>query len=375
MVLKIRCSSTGRSVNCPGSLIKSHSPFDAPNDFGTAGSAAHEALMHLAEGIEPDLEAIAAKYSVDLEELSMRYYFGRKIWNGIQKMFPNPEAEHYVSGFAGEGWYSQGTTDLLSRSYDEAGVLLTMAVLDWKTGRSNDEHEHQLLSYAANAVAQYGMPASGYVGGLEVHVLNFETFGHKFDLKDIEWLRGRLNSSVEHKRRFAPGLHCKFCPRTLQCDARERWLRSGATSLVELPKGEITPTVLAHLYPRFKVLEKAMKDYASLLNEALDDGPIDMGDGTQMIMTRKVEERISYKETSPLFEDFSNDERATFLTVSKGKLLDLIGNKKESGTKKAAKEAFIEQVRGKGGILNRVKNSRRIQKIPLVIEEKESESK
>jgi len=272
--LKISGSKADTAIECSGSLVASNVSHNPNSPEGREGTAKHEALAYVARGEEPQIDAIAEAYEIDVDDLAYAIAAGKKAWGEVARWFPSVITEVEV-----DGPVTRGTADVLC---DAPGSL---AILDWKTGYSGDEHKHQLMAYADAAREKYGMPTGGVIYGFEVWLRLGEFTTHHFSENQLNGFRSRCaeqikRASGEHPQ-YAAGAHCKFCPRATQCEARDEYMRATTTAIAEFkdPTAAVTRATIGALYERSKLLHRALAEYDKLLDAELVDGPIALADG------------------------------------------------------------------------------------------------
>lgn len=371
MSADLRCSELDRVCECSGSVVKSRAAFNPNHVLATVGTASHEVSAFVPfDDKTPNTQEIADRYGVEQKDLDILHWFAKRAWKRMKPLMPNPQAELHLGSLTGDGWTLNGTTDLVSTSYS-GEVLMEMTVADWKSGYSHDEHEKQLMGYALLARNKFGMPASGFIGAIEAHLRHQELNIQKFSAAQLDGLEELLSRQVKNKRQYAPGMHCKFCPRSLQCDARARWLRATCNSIEATAMDEVSPEVLVALYPRVKLLEKALKQYNDIVNEtlALNDGPIAIGDGTQLEMEIKQQESLDYTNAADFIKGFSDAERGDFLKITKGKMMDVISSKAPPRKGAAYVRQAMEELRAMGAVNVRRTRNKRVVKIKEELKE------
>jgi Protein of unknown function (DUF2800) len=313
-VLKIRGSSADCAMECAGSLLETATPYNENTDEARAGTAKHEALADMVRGEEPPIDTIAERHQVDVDELARAVVYGRQAWAEIGRWFPDPHAEVRL-----DGEVSQGTADVLSLVPWRRSTIPpeSMALADWKTGWGHDEHRYQLMAYADAARAEFGMPTSGYITAIEVWLQHRETITRNFTWDELEGFRKRAKRQIEQVgKQYSAGLHCKFCPRRNQCPARDEYLRASVVALV--PAGDepraLTREVLGSLYERSTMLGRALRNFDALLDDALADGPVPLGNGKMLALVSKQQDEIDATKALPLLAD---SDLTSALSVSK----------------------------------------------------------
>lgn len=336
--IRVRGSATDRALACAGSISEPEFPINDNSPEAIAGTAAHEACESIPHGDEPEIEAIAARHDVDPGDLEMLAAFGRQAWDKIKLQFPQPQTEVRLSGEV-----TRGTTDILSITPD------AIAVGDWKSGHSMDEHPGQLLSYAASAVDQYYAPKSGYVLGVEIWLRAREYRVHKFTLEQISAFKARLADQIANAgSQYSVGTHCKFCPHTATCGARVGYIRKSCEALAEVdPEGLVDRDLLGSLWERSRVVKSALTAYERLIDAALKNGPLDVGNGARLETKTSQVDILDPVAVQPMLAEagLSEGQIADCLKISKTSIMSAV---RENLPKKPARGAVG---RAKGDLL------------------------
>jgi len=350
--VKISGSKADAALACAGSLEPTATPYNPQSDEANEGTAKHAALAYVARGEEPPFAEIAERFQVEVDELERAAVFGRQSWAELSKWMPNALTEQRV-----EGPVTMGTADVLSVVYgDDDDHPETLAVLDWKTGRSGDEHPYQLMAYADAARAKFGMPASGYVSGFEVWTALREQRTRNFTVAELDGFRERAAKQIARiGEQYAAGPHCKFCPRQYQCPARDEYLRGTVAALVTTDGEQraITREVLGTLYERSKIITRALAAYGKLLDEALADGPIALPDGRVLGLKTVERDELDGCKTSTILSNdcgFTEDDLSEVLSATKSGIERVVKSKVAKGGGAAAMRQILGKLREAGAI-------------------------
>ena len=337
--MKIRPSSAPRAFECPSSMLEAVAPINSLSDSSDLGTAAHEALAEHVRGGEIDLDALALDTGTDVDDLSTLVAFGKKAWAEAGRLF----GRDVQTEVALESDITDGRTDLL-RADDQAIV-----VGDWKSGRVRRSYRRQLQAYAYAARATFGMPSSGTITAVVVWLRFGEFEVMQFTDAQLDQFRvDFLALERQVGRQYAPGEHCTFCPRQFECEARTALLRSTTTALSVANEDALTPERMAELYPRVQALEKAIEAYKTALRLQLARGPMDAGDGRQLELVEARRAVIDARLAWPVLQSvgFSDDDLARCVTISKGEVEAVAGEKapaREKGKRKAALVRALEE--------------------------------
>lgn len=364
MTLVIRCSSLDRVLACAGSLEETAAPFAPLNPEATEGKAAHEAMAAIVVGLVPDIDAIAARYGVDANDLAALVRKGIRVWEEVQQWFSgvhNADSKQFEAALSPEVML-RGTPDLLS------AAEVMVSVLDHKFGWEPSEHPAQLRGYAYLAREAYGMPASGYITGIESWARPGVYRVHKFTDADLDRLRAEVLEQTRHvAKQFGPSRDaCLYCPRQNDCSARADWLRSAIAPLVQIGSNlPITPEMLAGAFERAREFRRFLDQYDAALGQALDlrGGTIKLTDGRELRWEEDEQDEI----TPSLALDYLRDELKLtpaeidrVLGVTKGGLKDVLKKRAPYRQGAAMFRAAMARLSGLGAVATVIKRKKKI---------------
>jgi hypothetical protein len=327
-------------------------------DAGHVGDAVHELLGCYIKGQPMDLEAVCDRYGVeDTGDVAYLVEVGKAIWHNSKEHFPNPMVE-----FRMEGTVSHGTADVASADFE------TLKIIDWKSGRVRRKHRGQLMSYGSAARKQFGMPACGKIELTEVWLRDQDVVNYEVTDEELDAHEQRIRDQLKLVgKQYAPGEACTFCPRRNDCGARTEYLQATTQALTPLAGKQYTlidRKQIGLMYERVKQLKSAMDNYDKMLANALEEGPLPIGDGKEV---RLVEQRIDKLDAMGTFlalmeSDLgvTRDDMADVLKISKTKLLKAIGDKAPRGGKEALKRRTMGILKDAGVVS---KTSRFMKKI------------
>jgi len=348
MLTKIRGSRADCAMECAGSLLEIATPYNENTDEARAGTAKHEALACIVRGEEPPIDQIAERHQVDADEISRAVVYGKQAWRELGKWFPSPKAEVRI-----EGLVTVGTADVLSVIPDNQSHTTgskSIAILDWKTGWGHAEHDHQLMAYADAARSEFGMPTSGVITAIEVHLQHRETNTRNLTEAELDGFRERAKRQIAKAgKQYAAGGHCNFCPRRNACVARDEYLRASVVALV--PAGgepqALTREVLGSLYDRAKMLKRAIASYESMLDDALEQGPVPIGGGKMLALVAKSQDQILADKALPLL---TSSDLTAALSVSKAGIERVVKERVAKGGAAAEMRRVLGALREAGAI-------------------------
>lgn len=334
----IRNSSLPMFLDCPSSAAPGAWDYRPESDAAEDGDVVHAELAAHVENKPPTRRLLT-------EEQERLVSYGLRAWSQILDQFPLARAEVRLEN---------GTADVLSVVHDGPGYIHSLGVLDWKSGRVRRQPRAQVMGYARDAVAKFGWPATGYVTTAVVWL----RFG-EIDVKnvypaDIEAFTKEIAEKEKRiGRDYAPGECCTFCPRQLQCPARREMIAQAGTAIVgRVSDSELTADVLANLYPKAKVLRRALDEYDKQLRASLQVAPIPTTDGRELRLADVVRKDIDARKAWPVLEraGFTEDEISGALSVSNEEVSRVVKSKAAPRRKGADVAALWDALRDAGAI-------------------------
>lgn len=355
----MRISSLPRFLDCPSSELPIDHPYDPPSGEPAAmGTAVHEMMAWWVArlGVAPtivDIHTCAKKHGVDQDELEKLFAYGCIAWAELEKYFPNARTEEPVSG---DG--IAGTQDVFHR--DDA----TMAVLDWKTNRVRRDYDAQLLGYAAAAVDTYSMPESGVVTVCIVWLRFFEYEVKNYTQDDIERFYHRVKQAeLDKGKRYSPGESCTYCKRQNECGARQEYLNTAGSALMDVGGHAMSRETLALFHGRAQTLNRALKQYQGALRLALTSGPLPDGNGNMLSLEESTRDKISPLEAWPVLTaaGFDDDDMAACVTMKKTEIGNIAAGK-VSKNKGKARALLMDALLEAGAVKQKVSETIKVTK-------------
>lgn len=347
----LRCSSTDRVLACPSSLVQANTPINQSSTQALLGRAAHEWISNYSIGESSDMQDIAARHGVPLEDLEPLCAFLASSWKTLAPHFPSsPQTEVPLEAEIAESIILRGTVDLISITPD------SLSILDWKTGRGTNSHIGQLKSYALLAYIKHGMPSSGFILVAEARATIGEVVVHRLSKETLELHREDLERAVAKAgREYSPGEPCYFCPRVAECQARIDYARSSIAALTTA-KEELQAMDagrLGLLYDRAKFAKSAIAKYDKLIDEALKDGPIDIGNGRELRTEEEAQEKLKAAHTLKWAREVAKlnvDEANALFSASKTALRSILAERAGKGKGAAAYREAMKNLKEHGAI-------------------------
>lgn len=364
--ISLRCSSLPYAFDCPGFLEPPAIEIDPVSEPAEEGSASHRVMEQIVEsdaksidGI--DLQGIADQFGVDQEQLKIRAFVGLKAWAQLRARFAQPQAEVFMA----RRWNLGPTTELeLTGHADVLAVYHRerFAVLgDWKFGRVDRNHAHQLKGYATLTLETYKEidRVEGFVGWLAGGEPEIEHYVVTREASQA-WLGQLYEQVIKWNRVYHPGEQCVFCPRSHECEAlramarRDVLIMGGdgfAERLEQLPAQE-----LIGLHRRWKMIEKIGKslELETKRRVRVAGGALPDGDGWELRFSQQMRRKIDPILARPVLEARLDEKEIAACThLSASDLDKAVANKAERGGKKLAIEELDTALRAAGAVTDK----------------------
>src|SRR5690606_31064659 len=148
-ITHLRASSLPLAFLCPASVRPPALRIVQSNNAADLGTAVHEALRSLAETGRVDWDALPARaerHGANTDEMRALWPVGCRPRNSVSDSFQGAITEQELKAEVAPGVTLTGHGDIMAIS------VTSMRVGDWKTGRKDADHSHQLRAYAALAL-------------------------------------------------------------------------------------------------------------------------------------------------------------------------------------------------------------------------------
>lgn len=351
-MVNIRCSSLPLLARCSASLtLRGETHIDPWNDAAAAGTAVHAALEEVVRNGEVSdsrKHMRDAGVPEDLwDECDMLIAFGRKQWDEYGHNYPIPDTEVSLE-HAGSGVNLTGTIDVLSVG------SISATIQDWKTGRLDSDHWHQMRGYAFLVVANF--PEIETVKATVVRLREMEQETCEWDADDLwKWWESTIvKRIVGEKGTFKPGAHCAHCPAGMQCTAKSQ-VTNHALAVLAQPEpnfAAMSPERLGNVYAAVGMIERACAATKDAIKSTVQAcGPLPLGDGLSLALKTETRETLepikAWEVLSPLADEA---ELSKAVRISKTAALSAVMAKAGRGMKGKAAQAAMEQLRAVGAV-------------------------
>lgn len=336
-MISLRCSQLPLVQLCPASIdVRPELRVESDSEPARLGTAVHELLRRHIAGADFDPIEVAYTHRVNINELLSLYYMGLRQWDDLQEWFADrPEAEVELTTIR-DGVALSGHIDLLA-----CGEEGEVRILDWKSGRMDVDHSDQVKGYALLAIDDlpYANRAYTAVALIRDQVVD----GAKHERQQLHaWWKDLLAKVTQEPRPYNPGPHCRFCPRALECPAKDRAIAQafGITSgyntyslptdmtdrATKLVAAMDAVRFLEHLAEQVKLLVKG--------DVLAHGGVMDAADGRKLVAKDvRTTEIVAAEAWEILSEELSPELLLTVVDVGKTKLEALVRDAAPRGSK------------------------------------------
>jgi hypothetical protein len=186
------------------------------------------------------------------------------------------------------------------------------------------------------------MPDRGYILGAEVWVRIGEVRIHKFRNEDLDRLQEELIGQVAEPNQYGPSYDaCRYCPRQMNCAAKEEWTRAGITALecvndsIQTADNDIATTaVIAGLYDKSRMVARALRHYDDVLKSLLAEGPLVTSDGRTITIEPQEQDYIKPSKAMRILREelkLTADEANIALGITKSGLQKVLKGRAPKG--------------------------------------------
>ncbi len=342
--MNLRPSNLGLALACGQSLSDDIS-VEQEDDAARLGTAVHAWIdEEIATGNAPSPRHYAAIHHVNADDCAILCHQSWECWEQLQGSFPDPKTEVRLED-AGE-LNLGGTLDLLSIVEDLA------AVIDWKSGRTEDDHGEQARAYGYLALQAH--PECTHVSVTIVHVREREADTQTYTREELDrWYRGCVRRIQDGKGIYRPGEHCSRCPRAVGCPARMKMLACAATSMsgVEWCTKELSDVDLVRTIKAVRMMKAHVESAASALKVEVElRGTLDTPEGVAEIRTEQrqtIEPKLAYET----LVDAIGLDFVDCIKISKSAVEDAIAKSAVRGKRKTAIRRVMDALEAAGAIV------------------------
>lgn len=352
--ITLRCSSLPIIMACPGAAVPPEVPVREACEPATVGTVGHMLLEQLPENGRINFEeipAVAKRYDLNEDELSVLCALGTSMWRELEGTFSGADTETSLGQELVPGFFLTGHADGLRLYGDVAHGW------DWKLGRKDHDYSQQMMGYCALVLLTY--PRLERVSFTVLWVRDRDIEGYSMTRDELPgWIRRVVSRVRDWTGQLETGHHCLYCPRYHECTGYQAMARAAiqpfANGSIEEMLGSIEQLPGAEqvdLFERAKTVAAiADRLTQTLRREAIKAGVI-KGDGVNLVATEQRRRKVDTESAWPVLQDhLTDDELASVVHVRLSEAEKIVAKKAGRGKGKAAKEALSEQLDAAGAI-------------------------
>jgi len=355
-ITHLRASSLPLAFLCPASVRPPALRIVQSNNAADLGTAVHEALRSLAETGRVDWDALPAsaeRHGANTDEMRALCAMGCRLWNSVSDSFQGAITEQELKAEVAPGVTLTGHADIMAIS------VTSIRVGDWKTGRKDADHSHQLRAYAALALlSSQGIEEAT---GTALWLRDGEIENYTLTRADADaWLRELRERVIDWSGAFYPGSHCRFCPRDHECEAANALTRRAIAAvanreLIERAECDL-PTMPAEQIIDIYRKATLVEGYCDRVRKALREYVLANGDivanGVRLTVTTEKRRKVIPIAAWPVLErnGFGDEELSQCVSVSVSKAEKVVAERAGRGKGAAAVRAFSAELEQAGAV-------------------------
>lgn len=351
----LRCSALPRAFACPPSVVDGDTIDIENGDGGNSGSAAHEAMDAITDDGIADLEAIAARWGADRDELGRLAWYGRRAWEQLAPSFTGEIRKEAALRLETPEFTLSGHVDLMT------APAPIVHGLDWKFGWLDGDYYPQLAGYASclllgNPVIQEVILSIVWARDQELETYRFNRERCRAFIRSIG---PRIIERAAGGYRTGP--QCTYCSRSHGCEAMQARARQdvaifGNVALqgqIERGLQDIPPAEIVSMVRRGKVVVTAYEAFREAVRRLVEaHGPLDAGDGHVLRIAEENGRREIDTERAfnILKEEFTPGEMNQIFSARPSVMDEIAAKKAGRGNGAAAKRALQDRLVAAGAI-------------------------
>ncbi len=370
----IRPSATDRMFLCPASSQDQSIKIDEDLDVGRVGTAVHEALKKHLLGVEFNGEELIQRHRIEKYESDFWYLFsvGKKAiktfdWLNVQ------EVEVMCEVDLNRDYILRGTPDVVGTTDKDE-----LIIIDWKSGRLEEDHTNQLKSYAKLKLhdPKYDHCITGkvitvWLRSREIDVLDFDR-----DSIMIDWTEQLLEKIKDEE--YSPSVEaCRYCP-VMECPAKAAMIRDAGMGLVDIDTDMITIDQLAENWHKIKLLKSVIEKIEKIMKSEVELNGQIMISETEHLYFKETQtpeihlldevikiaaEHLMVKTTDEVISELQGA-----IKLSKPKFLELLTSGAPRGTKTSMKADIMDRLDAIGAVTYKPRRTLTISKEKKAIE-------
>jgi RecB family exonuclease len=333
---------------------------ESENETATLGTLVHGLCEELVKTGAVDLEAVKNRVTPEEYERAASLFNNfLTVWRQASRYIPNPITEQAFSAGVAT-WTLTGHIDCYSFNVAEGRAF----VLDYKTGRTHEDHYHQMAAYAylvwdAKALVE---PFTAHVSA--VYLEDNSVHPYTFTADDLKKWANEVTAKLDDLR-YTTGRKCALCTLQDTCPAYRVYARNALAVLSGIGGNEtpgwwgMSPNDRGKLVDQMYAVDKALdRARLSLRNEVKAKGSVDIGGGKEYALVESEDRVIDVEKAIPILA-----KRIGAATVHRNSRLPLdsvltaYAAKAAKGQKGRARKELLEELEAAGAV-QKIKSTR-----------------
>jgi hypothetical protein len=363
-VRKVRCSSLPLLMACSNAVLNPDGLrfVESENPTATLGTDVHAVCESLVKTGAYDLAALKNKHTEpDYERACIQFHNFLKLWAVARDYMPQAQTEVYHEAWVvGTGVMLTGNIDCVQ--FDKAEAF----ILDYKTGRTHEDHFHQMAGYGFLCWDKAGRPAVYTVHVSCVYLEDNSVHPYTFTADSLAAWADDVVKAMGQPR-YTCGRKCGTCPLQDTCPAYAVYARQAVGLLTtgvlkDIEDGvnvfrQLDADESGQIVDRVYVVDKALdRIRLCLRNEVKAKGRVGLGDGKEYILQKWEEKSMDPVRAAPVLARRLPGFRlegmaATLAKFSLNEVLDAYAARAAKGQKTRARNDLFAELDAAGAIV------------------------
>ena len=302
-MIELRASRGPLAYKCPASLVETEIKAISDGDEeARLGEGVHAILADLIRDGNADRLGLLlgqgeGRYGVEADDMEPLVRNGWKIWRSIEHEYPGPQCE---VTFERSAWGLRvvGHPDLFG------GVVETLGLIDWKSGRLEDDWETQLRLYAWLLFGNFSVV--NLVIASVILLRSMERIKYVWTREEIDAWFERFAERIKQTTSYNPGRHCAWCPRRITCPGKNALVRESLANAMEHKTlaanlATMDGKQLNQVRVQMKIVEEVAGQLLDFINDEIQarGGLVPVDEHSELVMREIVTKKLNY----PLSKD------------------------------------------------------------------------
>lgn len=347
-----RCSSLPLLFSCPNAILNPEKlvPVRVNNGLEQLGNLIHAAIQRAVETGDVDFRQIEARYEQsEIERAKFLFANGMKAVEEARRDMKNPQFEVEIA-FETEKFSVTGHVDVLDLHPTRAYVL------DFKTGRTRDDHYHQMVGYAVGAWSKMGRPRSFEVHAAYIYLETGEVTVISLTAADMDaWIKELDGLPVQ----YAVNRRCVYCPLHDSCPAFRTYVKGSMGFLLDVKNAPETvkkmdKEQLSRLAIALKVADDSKERIRSYIKDMLlkTGKDLEFGNGDKFAITTTKRKILLTQKALPIIAKYvTTRDVAKATTLGLQALLTAAASRAKGGMRAVMRNELETKLRAAGAVV------------------------